>query len=126
MIAYLTVGSNDLPKATEFYDKLLSEIGGVQAYSQDGFIGWSFGENTPMFAIVKPFDENSATVGNGVMVSFSGKNPETVDKLHAQALSLGGTDEGAPGIRGEKFYVGYFRDLDGNKMNFFCYVETAE
>ncbi len=120
MIAYLTVGSNDLPKAAKFYDELLGGIGGVQAYTQDGFVGWNFGENTPMFAIIKPFDENPATVGNGVMVSFSGKDPETVDKLHKKALELGGTDEGAPGVRGGQFYVGYFRDLDGNKMNFFC------
>ena len=120
MIAYLTVGSNDLPRAAKFYDELLGEIGGVQAYTQDGFVGWSFGENTPMFAIIKPFDENPATVGNGVMVSFSGKNSKTVDRLHKKALELGGTDEGAPGVRGGQFYVGYFRDLDGNKMNFFC------
>jgi len=27
---------------------------------------------------------------------------------------------GAPGPRGEGFYAGYFRDLDGNKLNAFC------
>jgi hypothetical protein len=37
------------------------------------------------------------------------------------ALNLGGTDEGAPGPRGgDGFYAGYFRDLDGNKLNAFC------
>lgn len=40
--------------------------------------------------------------------------------VHAKALELGGTDEGAPGPRGEQFYAGYFRDLDGNKLNAFC------
>ena len=41
-----------------------------------------------------------------------------VQLLHAKALELGGTDEGAPGPRGEHgFYGGYFRDLDGNKLN---------
>ncbi|MGN6149257.1 MAG: VOC family protein, partial [Rhizomicrobium sp.] len=32
------------------------------------------------------------------------------------ALSLGATDEGAPGLRGDTFYGAYFRDLDGNKL----------
>ncbi|HHL42664.1 MAG TPA: VOC family protein, partial [Hellea balneolensis] len=33
-------------------------------------------------------------------------------------------DEGAAGPRGNgEFYAGYFRDLDGNKFNFFCMPE---
>ena len=32
---------------------------------------------------------------------------------------LGGTDEGPPGLRWGTFYAGYFRDLDGNKLNVF-------
>jgi len=43
-----------------------------------------------------------------------------VDTLYAKALSLGATDEGPAGPRGEGFYAGYFRDLDGNKLNVFC------
>jgi predicted lactoylglutathione lyase len=35
-------------------------------------------------------------------------------------MELGATDEGAPGPRGDGFYAGYFRDLDGNKLNAFC------
>ena len=44
---------------------------------------------------------------------------EAVDAFYAKALELGGTDEGAPGDRGGIFYAGYFRDLDGNKLNAF-------
>ena len=50
------------------------------------------------------------------------ESPEEVDLLHKKALSLGAKDEGAPVLRGDSFYVGYFRDLDGNKLNFFCMV----
>ena len=36
------------------------------------------------------------------------------------AVVLGATDEGPPGPRGTRgFYAGYFRDLDGNKLNVF-------
>ena len=74
----------------------------------------------PGVSIAKPFDGNAATVGNGVMVAIAVDSPEKVDAIHARALELGGSDEGAPGPRGEQFYAGYFRDLDGNKLNAFC------
>jgi predicted lactoylglutathione lyase len=45
---------------------------------------------------------------------------DKVDALHAKALQLGGTDEGAPGPRSDGFYAAYFRDFDGNKLNAFC------
>ena len=58
------------------------------------------------------------------MVALAAESTELVDKLHAKAIELGGADEGAPGSRGDSgFYAGYFRDLDGNKLNAFCMVE---
>jgi predicted lactoylglutathione lyase len=54
------------------------------------------------------------------MVALAMDSPEKVDAVYAKALELGGTDEGAPGPRSEQFYAGYFRDLDGNKLNAFC------
>ena len=44
---------------------------------------------------------------------------DKVAAVHKKALALGGKDEGAPGPRGDGFYAGYFRDLDGNKLNAF-------
>ena len=64
-------------------------------------------------------DGNAATVGNGTMVALIMNSKEKVDALHKKAMELGGKDEGAPGPRGEGFYSGYFRDLDGNKLNAF-------
>ena len=54
------------------------------------------------------------------MVALSVSSRDKVDTLHKLALELGGTDEGAPGERGDGFYAAYFRDLDGNKLNCFC------
>ena len=83
----------------------------------DTFIAWATGPGQPSVAITKPFDGEPATVGNGVMVALAAKDQEQVKQLHAKALELGGTDEGAPGPRGDGgFYAGYFRDLDGNKL----------
>ncbi len=119
MINYLMIGTNDLEKAAEFYDRLLSEMGASRAFSTDKLVAWSFGEGKTMLAVTIPFDGQPATVGNGTMVALSVENSALVDTLHAKALELGGANEGDPGLRGASFYAGYFRDLDGNKLNFF-------
>jgi predicted lactoylglutathione lyase len=55
------------------------------------------------------------------MVAIAVDSKDKVNRLHAKALALGGKDEGAAGPRGDGFYAGYFRDLDGNKLNVFCF-----
>lgn len=125
MLAYVTVGTNDMPRAAAFYDALLGELGAARVMDSDRFIVWGNAPNAPMMALCKPFDEKPATVGNGVMVSLAADKPETVDRLYRKALELGATDEGAPGDRGPGFYLAYFRDLDGNKLNFFASTATT-
>ena len=120
MIAYTTVGTNDLPRAAQFYDALLAEVGATRAMDMGRLIAYAAGEGQPMFAICIPEDEKPATAGNGTMVALAAENPAAVDRLHAKALELGATDAGAPGVRADTFYIGYVRDLDGNKVNFFC------
>jgi catechol 2,3-dioxygenase-like lactoylglutathione lyase family enzyme len=121
LIGYATLGTNDLARAASFYDRLLGELGAKRLMESDRFIFWSASPDRPALALAKPHDGKPATVGNGNMVALIVKEPMQVDRLHALALELGGTDEGAPGPRGGGgFYGGYFRDLDGNKLNFFC------
>lgn len=121
MIAYTTLGTNDLARAGKFYDALFGEIGAGRAMETERFIMWATGEGQPMFGVINPENEKTATSGNGTMIALGAENPAAVDKLYAKAIELGGTDEGKPGPRGDgAFYIGYFRDLDGNKINFFC------
>ncbi|NNC77573.1 MAG: VOC family protein [Woeseiaceae bacterium] len=120
MIGYVTLGTNNLEKAAEFYDALLGTIGAKRMMENDGFIAWTTDPRSPAISLIKPFDGKPATVGNGVMVAIAMDAPEKVDAFHAKAMELGADDEGAPGPRGDAFYVGYFRDPDGNKLNAFC------
>lgn len=121
MIGYVTLGTNDFERATAFYDALLGELGAGRFMESESFVAWAVSPGTPAISVVKPNDGNPATIGNGVMVAITVDTPDKVDQLHAKALELGGTDEGAPGQRGDGgFYAGYFRDLDGNKLNAFC------
>lgn len=119
MISYTALGTNDLPRASAFYDKLLGAMGAKRLMDMDRIIIWGKSMKEPMFSVCIPYDGKPANVGNGTMISLAASSREQVDSLYKQALELGGTDEGAPGMRGGSFYIGYFRDLDGNKLNFF-------
>ena len=119
MIGYVTLGSNDLPRAAAFYDKLLAPLGVKRIMEFERGIAWGTSLSAPSLAIMTPFDGRPATVGNGTMVALYVDGKEKIDTLYQLALELGGTDEGKPGPRGGGFYAAYFRDLDGNKLNFF-------
>ncbi|WP_171102125.1 VOC family protein [Ruegeria sp. HKCCD7255] len=127
MIAYVTVGADDLAKAKRFYSAFLLALG----YTLDeGPEGLSFalpvapGQRPvyPDFYVKPPFDGAAASTGNGAMVAFEAGNQQQVRELHAAALDAGGTDEGQPGFRpnyGPQFYVSYLRDPQGNKIALF-------
>jgi catechol 2,3-dioxygenase-like lactoylglutathione lyase family enzyme len=120
MIGYVTLGTNDLPRAAAFYDALLAEIGAKRLFDFERGIAWGVAMDKPSLGLMKPFDGKPATVGNGVMAAIVVDSPEKVDRLYRKAMELGAQDEGPAGPRGQGFYAGYFRDLDGNKLNVFC------
>ena len=127
MIAYVTVGADDIALAKRFYTAFLPALGyGLE----EGPEGLSFalpveaGQKPvlPEFYVKPPFDGQPASTGNGVMVAFEARNQEQVRRLHAAALAAGGLDEGPPGFRpsyGAHFYVSYLRDPQGNKIALF-------
>jgi catechol 2,3-dioxygenase-like lactoylglutathione lyase family enzyme len=120
MIGYVTLGTNDLPRATAFYDKLLGALGAKRVYENERGIAWGTSMQAPSLGVMTPFDGKAATRGNGTMVALVVDSTAKVDALYKLAMELGGTDEGGPGPRGDGFYAAYFRDLDGNKLNVFC------
>jgi catechol 2,3-dioxygenase-like lactoylglutathione lyase family enzyme len=121
MIAYVTIGTNDMDRAIGFYDALLAEIGVKRLFGMDRIKFYGTSTKEPMLAVCVPYDEKPHQPGNGQMVAIPGGSRAGVDKLHARALALGATDEGAPGERiPNVFYGGYVRDLDGNKL---CFME---
>lgn len=121
MLGYSTVGTNDLTAATAFYDELLALLGAGRVLEQPGR-GVYYGAGKLEFGVLKPFNGDQATVGNGAMVALQAPSRAKVRQAFALALQRGGADEGAPGIRGEDadgFYGAYFRDPEGNKLCIF-------
>jgi len=126
MISYTTVGTNDYEKAQAFYDAVFGEIGIGRLWASDRFCGYGTSMDQPMFAVCKPYDEKEASAGNGTMISVACADAESVHKLYDKAIALGGSDEGEPGPRGDSgFYIGYFRDLDDNKIAAFTMVKPT-
>ncbi len=119
MLGYCTIGVNDMERASAFYDELLGEMGAKALFDMERIKGYGMGPGQPMLSICIPYDEKPPAPGNGNMVAITAGSQETVDRMHAKALELGATDEGAPGIRVATFYGAYVRDLDGNKLCFF-------
>ena len=122
MIGYATLGTNDIDRATGFYDALLATVGAkqlMQMPDERKLTLYGTAPGAPMLGVGKPYDGGAATVGNGTMISLAADDRGQVDTVYAKAIALGGTDEGAPGVRGPDemgFYGAYFRDLDGNKL----------
>lgn len=119
MLGYVTLGTNDQQKACAFYDELLGSLNFTRIFEDGKLVIWGTSMEEAAVGVTTPFDDKDATIGNGVMVAMQMKSTEEVDAFYQKALSLGATDEGAPGKRIEGFYAGYFRDLDGNKLNAF-------
>lgn len=119
MIGYVTLGTNDLPRAAAFYDKIAAVLDTPRMMENENFIAWGKEGGAAGIGLTKPFDGNVATVGNGVMIALECKDRAQVDEIYNLAISMGAKCEGPAGERWPGFYAGYFRDLDGNKLNAF-------
>ncbi len=127
MIAYVTVGADDIARAKRFYSAFLPALGyGLE----EGPEGLSYALPAPPgqtpappdFYVKPTFDGRPASAGNGSMVAFEARDQKQVRDLHAAALRAGGSDEGQPGFRAAyapRFYVGYLRDPQSNKIALF-------
>ncbi len=116
MIAYATLGTNDMPRAIAFYDAVFAPLGAVRDLTTEHWTRYTRAGERAKVCLVTPFDGERATQGNGAMLAFEAPDRAAVDAFHAAALAQGGADEGAPGLREETAYAAYVRDPDGNKL----------
>lgn len=127
MISYITFGADDMRRAERFYSAFLPALGYELEYYEGDLsyilpVAPGTSPVQPDFYVKAPFDGQPASSGNGVMVAFEARSQQQVRDLHAAALAAGGRDDGQPGFRasyGPRFYVGYLRDPQGNKIALF-------
>ena len=117
MIGFVMIGTNNLDKATKFYDTLLDVIELERVVTNEKYIGYASKEKSDEieFYVTNPVNKEKATFGNGTQISFLINSKDLVNSFYDVGIKLGGKDEGAPGIRSGDYYC-YFRDLDGNKI----------
>jgi catechol 2,3-dioxygenase-like lactoylglutathione lyase family enzyme len=122
IFTHVTVGTNDLAKAREFYDAALAPLG-LKRLRDLGDNGSIWGAEAPEFFVLKPADGKPATHANGGTISFAAPSRAAVAAFHKAALAGGGKDEGAVGPRSwhPTAYAGYCRDPDGNKLAAYCF-----
>ena len=116
------VGTNDLDRAGRFYDAALAPLG-IGRLGDFLDQGLAYGVRAAEFLVLRPLDGTAATPGNGVTIGFKAPNRVAVDAFHRAGLAAGGSDEGAPGVRGAvpNAYGAYLRDPDGNKLCVYCF-----
>jgi len=92
MIGYAVLGTNDLARAASFYDALLAEMGvtRMMKFGERGY-AWAAATDKPMLCIMKPYNGQLATVGNGVMVGIAADSRDQVDRIYKKAVELGGS-----------------------------------
>ena len=116
MLAYVTLGSNNIDKALEFYDAFMPSVGAKRIFDNGRLYFYGNAPGQAMLAIGGTFDGETATNGNGVMPAIACESQEGVDKAYAKAIELGAVSDGEPGQRMPTFYGAYFRDPDGHKI----------
>ena len=107
MIGYVTVGTNDLPRAITYYDDLFAEINAKRVFSNEQGVVWSISRIHAGFGVFLPFNGQPASAGNGSMVALAMLSKEHVDRFFAKAIALGGSDEGQRD-HNARFYVELF------------------
>ena len=119
MIAYSTIGVDDMARAIRFYDAAFAPLGAMRDTTSETWTGYSRAGDRAKFFLTRPFDRAAASGGNGAMLAFLGEDRAAIDLFHAAALENGGICEGPPGVRegmNPVFYAAYVRDCDGNKL----------
>ena len=101
MIGYVMMGTNDLTRATLFYDAVLEPLDLIRVEDNIDYVAYAphAAPDAIEFYATRPFDQQPAHHGNGVMIDFAAQSPAIVDQFHEIGMRNGGGDDGAPGLQ---------------------------
>ena len=118
IIDHLSLGVPDIEEACKFYDGLLETLGSKRLATMETLA--AYGNEAVQFVLIKPFDGQEHSAGNGTHICFVAESPAAVDAFHKFATENGGTCEGAPGPRPgyplPDVYTAFVRDPHGHKL----------
>ena len=125
MIDHISLGVNDLDRATRFYETALAPLGLIRLVSRPATVG--FGKSYPEFWINLRPGMARVAPESGVHVCLRARTIEEVDAFHAAALNGGGLSDGAPGPRPHdrvSYYAAFVLDPDGNRIEAVTFPST--
>jgi catechol 2,3-dioxygenase-like lactoylglutathione lyase family enzyme len=117
MLSHLSLGVQDLARATAFYIRALAPLGYVCVWSNPR--GSGFGEPGGEDRLALFAKSGARAPGDGFHLCFVAPTRESVDAFHAAAIAGGATDIGAPGLRphySPTYYAAFVIDPDGHKL----------
>ena len=120
MIGYVSVGTNDFQRAG-FYDKLMAELGAKRVMDSTPSSPGA-GQGQAGICARPAAQQEAGNRRQRLDGRLPGRQAGEGRRSTRRRSSLGATDEGPPGDRGDNYYGAYFRDLDGNKLNFHCWT----
>ena len=136
MIDHVSLPVSDYLRSRAFYDKALGALGykmAVEIADAPEFIGAGYGPETlpePAFWIGASRQPAPPPVTpQGQHVAFQAPDREAVRRFHHAALSAGGRDNGAPGLRPHyhaNYYAAFVLDPDGHRLEAVCHRPQAQ
>lgn len=127
MFSHVTIGADEPERLETFYDAELATLGIAPFFKVPGTLSYGTAAGPKVF-VLKPFNGEAHVPGNGGHVAFLAPDRASVDAFHAKALEMGGTSEGAPGLRPHyhpNYYGAYVRDPAGNKLQAVCHSKKG-
>ena len=72
MLGFVTIGTNNIKVASRFYDAILVPLGIERVISNDRYVGYAESNNLKKIELylMKPFNQQLATNGNGTMIAL--------------------------------------------------------
>jgi catechol 2,3-dioxygenase-like lactoylglutathione lyase family enzyme len=127
MIDHIALAVSDLATSRAFYEAALAPLGIRVIRSETNTLGNAsllMGTDDIFFVLAE-----GERVGEGNHVAFRAESPEQVDAFHRAALTAGGKDNGAPGLRPQyegRYYAAFVLDPDGMNIEAVCHLEQRD
>jgi len=118
MFDHIGLKVSNLEASTRFYRAAMNPLGSRLDSSGDGYAGFGPEGQPALWLYAHPGPISVAT-----HVAFRAANRAAVDRFHAQGLTAGGRDNGAPGVRsdyGPRYYAAFLLDPDGHNVEAVC------
>ena len=117
MLHHVSFGVSDLARSTAFYDAALGALGYARVWTNPDEVGYGQRGGEDKLAI--KLAPGARVPGPRFHLAFAAPTRDAVDAFHRAAISHGGRDDGAPGLRphyGPSYYAAFVVDPDGYRV----------